>query len=103
MAIRSIVESDLSGKAEAATVTFGLADVWYEIDLTDEEQKKLEQTLQTYLAKGRKANKRVEKKRVVPPTSAEEREKIRAWGKKQGFEFADQAAYDKAHNIERAL
>ena len=38
MAIRNIVESDISGKPDAATVTFGLGDTWFEIDLTDEER-----------------------------------------------------------------
>lgn len=109
MAIRTVVESDLSGKPDAVTVTFGLADTWYEIDLTDEEQKQLEQKLKTYLASSRKATKSGEKRRVVPHTTVEEREQIRVWAKEQGYDFAERgripklvmAAYDKAHNIKR--
>ncbi|MGI8307001.1 histone-like nucleoid-structuring protein Lsr2 [Saccharopolyspora hattusasensis] len=111
MAKREVVESDISGKPDATTVTFGLADTWYEIDLTEDEKKKLEATLKTYLSKGRKAQKKGEKKQVVPETTPEEREQIRAWAKEQGFEFAErgripksvQAAYDKAHKIKRSM
>ncbi|MFI5702623.1 Lsr2 family protein [Streptomyces xanthochromogenes] len=110
MAIRSIVESDLSGKPDATTVTFGLGDTWYEVDLTAEEQKALEAALKSYLKVGRKAGKSAPKKRVVPETTAEEREKIREWGKKKGHVLADRGripkelmiAYDKAHNIDRS-
>ncbi|MEU6261880.1 histone-like nucleoid-structuring protein Lsr2 [Saccharopolyspora shandongensis] len=110
MAKREVVESDLSGKPDAATVTFGLAGTWYEIDLTDEEKKKLEQVLKTYLTKGRQASEKHEKKRVVPETTPEEREEIRAWARQKGYEFAERgripknvlAAYDKAHKINRS-
>ncbi|MDQ1031328.1 hypothetical protein QF035_008910 [Streptomyces umbrinus] len=111
MAIRSIVESDLSGKPDAATQTFGLGDTWYEIDLTPEEQKKLEEALKPYLKVGRKAEKTTPaKKRVVPETTPEERDEIRAWGKKNGYEFAGRGripkmimkAFDEAHGIDRS-
>lgn len=110
MAIRSIVESDLSGKPEAATATFGLGDTWYEIDLTAEEEKKLKEALKPYLKAGRKAGKSASKKRVVPETTAEERDKIREWAKKEGYEFAERGripknvmkAYDEAHDIDRS-
>ena len=111
MAIRSIVESDLSGKPDAATQMFGLGDTWYEIDLTAEEQEKLEEALKPYLKAGRKAGKTTPvKKRVVPETTAEERDKIREWAKKEGYEFAERGripkavmkAYDEAHDIDRS-
>ncbi|WP_405814553.1 Lsr2 family protein [Streptomyces sp. NBC_01390] len=111
MAIRSIVESDLSGKPDAATQTFGLGDTWYEIDLTPEEQKKLEEALKPYLKVSRKAGKTTPvKKRVVPETTTEERDKIREWAKKEGLEFAERGripktvmkAYDEAHGIDRS-
>ncbi|MFI1408804.1 Lsr2 family protein [Streptomyces sp. NPDC020707] len=111
MAIRSVIESDLSGKPDAATATFGLGDTWYEVDLTAEEQKKLEEALKPYLKVGRKAGKAAPvKKRVVPETTAEERDKIREWAKKEGYEFAERGripkkvmkAYDEAHGIDRS-
>ncbi|MFG3403714.1 Lsr2 family protein [Streptomyces sp. NPDC048142] len=110
MAIRSIVESDLSGKPDAATVTFGLGDTWYEVDLTPEEQKGLEDALKSYLKVSRKAGKAAPKKRVVPETTPDERDKIREWAKKEGYDFADRGripktvmkAYDEAHGIDRS-
>lgn len=109
--MRNIIESDISGKTDAATITFGLADTWYEIDLTDEERKELEQKFKSYVTKGRKAEPKEQKKQVVPETTAEERDKIRDWGRDQGFEFAERGripkkvmrAYDKAHGIDREL
>jgi hypothetical protein len=110
MAKREVFESDISGKPDAATVTFGLEGEWYEIDLTDDEKKKLQSALRSYVAKGRKAaTKQPEKKRMVPAMTPEEREKIRAWGRENGFDVPEfgripkqlQAAYDKAHKIDR--
>lgn len=104
MAIRNVVESDLSGKPDAATVTFGLGNTWYEIDLTPEEQKELEAHLKTYVKKGRKADKKPTN-RFVPETTPEEREEIRAWAKEQGYKVAEfgkipnkiYRAYQEAH------
>lgn len=109
MATRNVVESDISGKPDAATVTFGLEDTWFEIDLTDEEHKELEATLKRYLTHGRKAVKKGEKKKLVPDTTPEEREKIRAWGQENGFDVPSfgripkevMKAHDEAHGIER--
>lgn len=89
---------------------FGLGDTWYEIDLTPDEQKKLEEALKPYLKAGRKAGKPAPKKRVVPETTAEERDKIREWAKREGYEFAERGripknvmkAYDEAHDIDRS-
>ncbi|MUU73430.1 Lsr2 family protein [Pseudarthrobacter sp. GA104] len=110
MAMRKVIESDISGKAGAATVTFGLKDTWFEIDLTDEEREELEKTLERYATKGRKATGKGEKKRLVPETTPEEREQIREWGRQNNFEVPPygripkkvQKAYDEAHNIERS-
>lgn len=89
MAIRKVIESDLSGEPNAATVTFGVGDQWYEVDLTPEERKKFEASLKEYVKAGRKASKEPGKKKVVPTTTAEEREKIRKWAKENGHEVAE--------------
>lgn len=108
MATRKVVESDISGKTDAATFTFGVGETWYEIDLTDDEKKQLEGQLKDYMKKGRKASERPGKKKIVPDTSVEEREQIREWAKEQGYEFAPYgripkkifAAYFEAHGID---
>jgi hypothetical protein len=103
-----VTESDISGKPNAATVTFCVADTWYEVDLTDDEQQGFEQALQPYLEVSRKSGQKTAAKRVVLETTAEEREQIRAWAKEEGLEVAERGqipknilkAYDKAHDIQ---
>ena len=89
MAIREVIESDLSGKPDAATFTFGVGDQWYEVDLTPEERKKLEASLKEYMKVGRKTSKEPGKKKVVPNTTPEQREEIRKWAKENGHEVAE--------------
>ncbi|WP_087099340.1 histone-like nucleoid-structuring protein Lsr2 [Nocardiopsis sp. JB363] len=89
MAIRRVIESDISGEPDAATFTFGVGDQWYEVDLTTEEREKLEVSLKEYMKVGRKASKEPGKKKVVPNTTTEERERIRKWAKDNGHEVAE--------------
>ena len=92
MAIRKIIESDLSGKQDAATVTFGLADMLYEIDLTPEEKKELEQVLKPYVRAGRRSSIKASNKSGSRPeleTTVEERVKIRAWARETGLEVTE--------------
>ncbi|QXV57417.1 histone-like nucleoid-structuring protein Lsr2 [Amycolatopsis sp. TNS106] len=108
-----VVESDISGEPDAATVTFGLDDEWYDIDLTEEETARLKEAfkraLKPFVAKGRKSESRPETKRVVADTTAEERDAIRTWAAANGHEVAPVgriprdviAAYDAAHGIDR--
>lgn len=91
-------------------MTFGLGGTWYEVDLTAEEEKALEAALKKYVTVSRKAGKPTPKRRDVPETTVEERARIREWGKKEGYKFADRGripkevlkAYDEAHNIDRS-
>ncbi|MDP9904724.1 histone-like nucleoid-structuring protein Lsr2 [Arthrobacter bambusae] len=110
--MKKVIESDLSGRQDAERVTFGLGDTWYEIDLTDDERQGLEAALKSYLDAGRIAVQEPPKPRkMVPTTTPEEREKIREWGRKNGFDFAPygripkevMAAYDAAHKIKRTM
>ncbi|PZT88566.1 MAG: hypothetical protein DI630_33060 [Gordonia sp. (in: high G+C Gram-positive bacteria)] len=74
--------------------------------IIDQEREDLEGSLQTYLNKGRKAVPGAAKKPLVPETTAEDREIIRDWARKQGFEFAERGripkkifrAYREAHD-----
>lgn len=90
-----VVESDLSGKTDASTVTFGVGDTWFEIDLTAQEEKDLLKALEVYQSKARKASPKSTKKKVVPVTTPEKRDEIRAWASEQGFEFAERGRIPK--------
>lgn len=57
MATKTIthITDDIDGTSDAETVKFGLWGATYEIDLSDENQKKLEAALEPYLSVARKA------------------------------------------------
>ncbi|MFD7661330.1 Lsr2 family protein, partial [Streptomyces sp. NPDC059788] len=111
MAIEKVVVSDLSRKPDAATVAFGLGGMWYEVDLSPDEQQELEEKLEPYMKVGREAGPTLIKKRVVPDTTVEEREEIREWAREQGYEVNERGripkktmkAYDEAHGIDRSM
>lgn len=88
MVTRTILVSDLSGEPEAETVKIGWKATWYETELTATERAELDQMLAPYISAGRKAVKKPSN-RLVPDTTPEKREKIRAWARKNGYELAD--------------
>lgn len=95
MAIRQIVESDISGNTDASTVSFGFEGTWYEVDLTAQEREELKNALSRYFKIGRKTGPRPNPKRAVPDTTPEQREIIRQWAKDEGFEIADRGVIPK--------
>lgn len=113
MSTRTIYVSDISGEPEAQRATLGYDGEWHEIDLSPVELKALTTTLEPYLEAGRRLGRTLDAahKPVVPETTPEEREEIRAWGRENGFEFAErgripkklQRAYDDVHGIERSF
>lgn len=90
-----VVESDLSGEADAATVTFGIAGTWFEIDLTEQEQAEFFAQLKTYQDAARKATTAPGRRRHVPETTPAQREEIRAWAAAQGLEVAQRGRIPK--------
>lgn len=111
MTTRTIFESDLSGEPDAITTNIGFEDSWYEVDLTESERAELEGFLSTYLAKARKVGvriKRTDHKSDVPETTVDERERIRAWARENGYEPSSFGripkrifgAYQRAHDVE---
>lgn len=91
MATRTLVISDLSGEADASTVTVGLHGTWHEVDLTEAERDGLSRTLDPYLRAARKATGTTPQasKRVVPDLSPEARNRIRVWARKKGLGVAE--------------
>lgn len=118
MAIRQVIESDISGKGNAETVTFSIGDRFFEVDLTEDEKAAFQKTLQTYIELGREAEPQQlvgthptprPGTTVMPDTTAKERKKIRAWAQANGHEVAPKGKiptdliqmYDDAHGIVR--
>lgn len=106
MATRTFHISDLSGEPDAENFTLGLDRTWYAVDLTPSEQDEVRELLDRYLEAGRKIGPTLEsRRRVVPDTTVEEREEIRAWAKENDYKLAEYgripkkifAAYKAAH------
>lgn len=105
MATRTVHVSDLSGETDASTATIGVGGTWHEVDLTASEQDELQQLLDPYLRSARRIGPSLTKKQVVPETTVEQREAIRAWAKENGYDPAEYgripkrilAAYNEAH------
>lgn len=87
MAIRNVVESDISGKTGAQTFTFGWDEDWYDIDLTAEEQKEFKEAVGAYLKASRRASGRRSQSRLVAQMSRTERAHVRTWAEENGYEL----------------
>lgn len=107
MATRTVHVSDISGEPEAVTATIGVDGVWHEVDLTETEKDELQQIIAPYVSAGRRIGPTLsQKKKLVPDTTVEERDEIRAWARDNGYELAEYgripkkifAAYNNAHS-----
>ncbi|MCM2423534.1 Lsr2 family protein [Streptomyces sp. RKAG293] len=107
--IVTIYTDDLTGKesAEAATHTFAVDGVVYEIDLAPDSFDSLLEALNPFIAAGHKVgrNKGANGPRKLAGAGSEDTAKIRAWAKENGYDVNDRGrvpaavreAYEKAH------
>ncbi|MCG7320899.1 MULTISPECIES: histone-like nucleoid-structuring protein Lsr2 [Arsenicicoccus] len=104
--IQVILEDDIDGGAAAETVTFALDGVTYEIDLSEDNARKLRDDLATWVGHARRSGGR--KTTGRKPSSGGGRNNlndVREWGRQNGFQVSDrgrvsselQKAYDAAH------
>lgn len=92
--VQVLLTDDLDGSEANQTVTFGLAGVEYEIDLSDANASELRGSLAPFVAAARKANAAARKtargagarKPAAEGPSAGE---VRQWAKDQGIEISD--------------
>lgn len=84
MAQKITLLSDLSGKPDASTVTFGVAGVNYEMDLTESEQTAFAKVLAPYVDKARVVV--VEETETTPQSDAPA---IRAWARSKGLKVSE--------------
>jgi len=85
-----IVTDDLDGSENAHTVSFGLDDVSYEIDLSDENRAKLEQALAPFINAARRVPRGSRRYQAGPPSgSAADRAALRAWGKAASLKVSE--------------
>ncbi|MEU5428228.1 Lsr2 family protein [Streptomyces olivoreticuli] len=109
--IVTIYTDDLTGEEsqEAATHTFSLDGVAYEIDLGPDSYEQILTALSPFIGKGRKVGRLKSqggaKRQGGSRTSSQDAAKIRAWAKEQGYNVNDRGrvsaeireAYDKAN------
>lgn len=91
--VQVILVDDLSGGEAEETVEFGLDGVTYEVDLSDENAKKLRDDLAPWIGVARRSGGRRQTRRRGGggPTSAtkEELARMRDWGREHGYKVSD--------------
>lgn len=108
MAQRRIIllEDDLDGTEAAETVTFGLDNVTYEIDLSEPHAAELREALNPYVTAGRKTGGRRKNRSAGPAKGGRnQRAAIREWARENGYDISDRGrisaeivqAYNDAH------
>lgn len=107
--VQVVLIDDVSGGEAVETVSFGLDGVSYEIDLSEENAKKLRDDLAPWVGDARRAGGRRQTRRSSGGGSAtssrEELARIREWGRSNGFKVSDRGrvsaqlrqAYAEAH------
>ena len=86
---------DLSGDAADETIEFGLDGRNYEIDLSDDNAKKLRDVLADYVAAARRAAAPARRRGASnsaarrPSVDREQNQAIREWARKRGMKVSD--------------
>jgi hypothetical protein len=94
MAQRTIVEliDDLDGGKADESITFGLDGVEYAIDLSDDNARKLRETLAPFVERARRAGGRKQRgARGAAKTGGdrEQNQAIRAWARSTGHDISE--------------
>jgi hypothetical protein len=85
-----IVTDDLDGSDRAETISFGLAGVMYEIDLSSRNRAKLEQELAPFIKVGRRVPRGPRSRGTGHAgRSSVDRSAVRAWAKSAGFQVSE--------------
>lgn len=103
--IQVIIEDDIDGGAAAETVTFALDGVTYEIDLSEDNARKLRDDFATWVGHARRSGGRKTTGRKPSGGGRSNLNDVREWGRQNGFQVSErgrvsselQRAYDAAH------
>lgn len=96
MAQRSIVfiTDDLDGTADAETVTFAYQGRSFEIDLSEKNRQQLEEALEPYIAKARRASSRASG--AARPRNSADLAGVRAWAQEKGHAISSRGRIPRA-------
>jgi len=106
--VHVVLVDDIDGGEANETVEFGLDGTSYEIDLSEENSKKLRDTLAPYIAEGRRMGARRRSPRgrtAARPAGTGSAAEIREWARSNGFNVPARGrvsaevrkAYEAAH------
>lgn len=104
--VQVLLVDDLDGGDAAETVSFGLDGVSYEIDLSQQNAKKLRDDFAGWVGNARRSGGRKTRgRRPEGRSTRADLASVREWGRKNGFTVSDrgrvpaalQSAYDNAH------
>lgn len=102
----TVITDDIDGTPEAETVLFGFDGKQYEIDLNEENRKRLADALRPFLDKARRAGTVSDSQRGRAPRSDRNKElgDIREWAKSRGHTVSERgripASIMDAYNAE---
>ena len=89
--VKTILIDDIDGSDAAETITFGLDNVNYEIDLNEAHAKELRDSLARWIKSGRKVSGR-RRRGAAQAVNSEARElnrRVRAWADEKGIPVND--------------
>lgn len=82
---RTVFVDDLTGDEASTTLSFGLDDTMYEIDLNDENARELRETLDKYVKVARQKLMEAPSEQQEQRKSSANSKEIRKWAKRQGY------------------
>lgn len=83
---KTVFVDDLTGEEASTSLSFGLDDEMYEIDLNDENARELRETLEKYVRVARRKMMEQQPRTNERQSSSDRNSKeIRKWAKKQGY------------------
>ena len=105
--VQTILLDDIDGGDATRTVTFALDGKAYEIDLNDDNLKKLSEALSPFVENGRRISGAAGRRMSSRASSGTngDASSVRAWAREQGYEVSDRgrvpkeirSAYDESH------
>lgn len=98
--VRVLLEDDIDHSQASQTVRFGVDGSDYEIDLNDEHSTQLRDTFGHWIRHARKTstsrtNRRSTSTRMTPVDQGEQLNKIRVWGRRNGYTSAAADVFPK--------
>jgi hypothetical protein len=95
--VQVTITDDLDGSPNAATVTFGLDGVSYEIDLTEKNREKLVHIMGPYVEAARKVSSARSRTGSIRRSAARvDRAAVRAWASQNGLRVSERGRISAA-------